>query len=132
VTAAPFSCFILAVVCSTAAACGRQHAVADDVTVEWTLTPRAPVAGGDTLAEITLRDGARRLVRGATLQIEGHMSHPGMTPLIASAAERDDGVYQIRLRFTMRGDWTLVVSGELPDGRRINHRIDVNATGPSG
>lgn len=60
------------------------------------------------------------------------MAHPGMAPLVATAAERGDGVYQILLRFTMRGNWILLVTGKLPDGRRIDHRIDVNATGPAG
>ena len=79
-----------------------------------------------------LRDSARQAdSRGAGCRVEGHMAHPGMAPVIATAAERDAGVYQIRLQFTMRGSWILLVTGELPDGRRINHRIDVNATGPS-
>lgn len=112
--------------------CSRQPSVAGDVTVEWKMTPRPPVVGAATLAELTLRDSARRPVRGAKLQVEGHMPHAGMAPVIATAAERDDGVYQIRLRFTMRGNWILLVTGELPDGRRINHRIDINATGPAG
>lgn len=84
------------------------------------------------MGEVTLRDAARRPVRGAKLQVEGHMSHPGMAPVIAKAAERADGVYEVQLQFTMRGDWILLVTGELPDGRRINHRVDVTTTGPSG
>ena len=136
VTAAPF--LVFAAACGTVAACGRQPPVtnvanvAQDVILEWTITPRLPAAGAAALAEVTLRDSARRPVRGARLQIEAYMAHPGMAPVIATAAERDEGVYQIGLRFTMPGNWILLVTGELPDGRRIDHRIDVNATGPSG
>lgn len=108
------------------AACRRTPSVANDVRVEWKITPSPPLAGAATLAELTLRDGARRPVRGARLRVEGHMSHPGMAPVMATAAERDDGVYEVRLQFTMRGEWILLVTGELPDGRRINQRIDVS------
>ena len=73
--------------------------------VEWTITPRLPVAGAETLAEVTLRDSAHRPVRGARLQIEAYMAHPGMAPVMATAAERGDGIYQIRLQFTMGGKW---------------------------
>jgi hypothetical protein len=132
VTAAAFFFFIPAVACGSVVACTRPPPVAEDVTVEWTITPRRPVAGAATLAELALRDSAGRMVRGAKLQVEGHMSHPGMAPVIAAASERDDGIYVIRLRFTMRGDWILLVTGRLPDGRRIKHRIDVTTTGPAG
>ena len=121
-------------------ACDRPAPAADNVTVEWTMTPRPPVAGEATLVELTLRDASRRPVRGAKLQVEGHMSHPGMAPLTATAVERGDGVYEIRLRFTMRGDWILLVTGELPDGSRIHdhpsgrchHRRSVRLTFSAG
>jgi hypothetical protein len=132
VSAAPVLGVILAAACGTLAACGRQPRVAEDIAVEWTITPTPPVVGAAALAELRLRDGARRPVRGATLRIEAHMSHPGMAPIVATAVERGDGVYQAELRLTMRGSWILLVSGELPDGRRITHRIDVDATGPPG
>lgn len=130
-TAARVFCFIVAVACGMlGAACRRAPSVVNDVRVEWKITPSPPIAGGATLAELMLRDSARRPVRGARLRVEGHMSHPGMAPVMATAAERDDGVYEVRLPLTMRGAWILVVTGELPDGRRINHRIDVTSTGP--
>jgi hypothetical protein len=129
VTAAPF--LFVAAAC-TVAACSRQPSVTDAVSVAWTITPSPPVAGAATLAEVTLRDGANRPLRGARLQVEAFMTHPGMAPEITPASERDAGVYQIPLRFTMRGNWILLVTGTLPDGRRIDHRIDVHATGPSG
>lgn len=124
--------FILAAACGTVAACDHQASVAEDVTVQSTITPARPVVGAATLARISLRDAAGRPVRGAKLQVEGNMLHPGMAPIITKAAERDDGIYEIPLRFTMRGDWILLVTGELADGRRISHQIDVDVTGPSG
>jgi hypothetical protein len=53
------------------------------------------------------------------------MSHPGMAPAIASATEREDGAYEAELQFTMPGDWTLLITGTLSNGRRVEHRIDL-------
>jgi hypothetical protein len=131
VRAGSLCCILLGIACGVpAAACSRQPRVADDVTVEWKLTPTPPRVDEATRAEITLRDRRRNPVRGATLKVEGHMTHPGMAPVMAPAAERSDGVYQVQLRFTMRGSWILLVTGVLPDGRRVNHRIDVTARPP--
>jgi hypothetical protein len=113
-------------------ACDRRAALAEDVSVEWRMTPTPPIVGAPALGELTLRDRARRPVRGAILQVVGHMSHPGMAPVVAAVAERGDGVYQVQLRFTMSGDWILLVTGSLPDGRRLNHRIDVANARPVG
>ena len=124
---------IAAVVCGTfGTACGRHAATAEDVSVEWEMTPTQPIAGTPSLGVLTLRDGARRPLGGATLQVVGHMSHPGMAPVVATVSERGDGVYQVQLRFTMNGDWILIVSGSLPDGRRLNHRIDIASRRPAG
>jgi hypothetical protein len=124
---------IAAVVCCTfGTACGRQAALAEDVSVEWKMTPTEPVAGTPSLGVLTLRDGARRPLDGARLQVVGHMSHPGMAPVVATVTERGDGVYEVELRFTMNGDWILLVSGSLPDGRRLNHRIDIANRRPAG
>jgi hypothetical protein len=124
---------IAAVVCSTlGSACGRHAAIAEDVSVEWEMTPTASIDGTPSLGILTLRDGARRPLGGARLQVVGHMSHPGMAPVVATVTERGDGVYQVDLRFTMNGDWILLVSGSLPDGRRLNHRIDIANRRPAG
>jgi hypothetical protein len=119
---------MLAAACGILAACAQQTAVPEDVAVEWRITPASPAADAPTLAEVTLLDRARAPIRGATLQVEGHMAHPGMAPVLATAAERGVGVYQAELRFTMPGSWILLVTGRLPDGRRVEHRIDVSTT----
>jgi hypothetical protein len=58
-------------------------------------------------------------VSGARLQCDAQMSHPGMAPIAGAVVERGQGVYETRLRLTMPGDWVLVASGELADGRRV-------------
>ena len=96
------------------------------------MTPAPPTVGTPALGEITLRDRARRPVDGARLQVVGLMSHPGMAPVIAAVAARGDGVYRVQLQFTMSGDWILLVTGSLPDGRRLSHQIDIANARPAG
>ena len=118
--------------CLSSAACDRHAPVARDVRVEWTLRPSAPVAGTPTVAALTLRDSSHQVVRGATLRVEAHMSHPGMAPVMADVEERSDGTHQLRVRFTMAGDWILFVTGDLPDGRRVEQQLDVTSVRPGG
>ena len=59
------------------------------------------------------------------------MTHPGMAPVVATTKPRGHGVYEAALSFTMAGDWALLVSVELPDGRRLDRRIDVPNVQPA-
>jgi len=60
------------------------------------------------------------------------MTHAGMAPVMAAAVERAPGIYEAEFAFTMRGDWVLLVSVTLPDGARVERRIDVANVRPSG
>jgi hypothetical protein len=97
----------------------------DDVRVQWAIEPARPVTRGETVARITLQDARQQPVRGARLRLEAHMSHPGMTPVIAAVTERGEGLYEARLQFSMAGDWILVIAGELPDGSRITRSLEI-------
>jgi hypothetical protein len=66
---------------------------------------------------------------GAQLQIQGFMSHPGMAPLMVTAVEKGDGVYEAPLQFTMAGDWILRVTGQLPDGRKVDTTVKARVSG---
>jgi hypothetical protein len=110
------------------ASCGGRATSA--TTLSWTLTPPKPAVGPATLT-VTLRDSAGAAVTGAQVRLEGHMSHPGMTPVIADAAARTPGIYVVPFTFSMPGDWTLLVSAALPDGGRVEQRIDVANVSPS-
>jgi hypothetical protein len=92
--------------------------------LSWTLTPASPTVGPATLT-VTLRDPAGSALTGARVRLEGHMSHPGMTPAVADAPERTPGVYVAPFNFSMPGDWALVVSAALPNGERVEERVDV-------
>jgi hypothetical protein len=101
--------------------CGRgERIAADPIEPHVTLTPRELAAGVATFATPRLQDSSRRPLSGAELQVQAFMSHPGMAPLIVTAVEKGDGVYEARLQLTMAGDWILRVTGQLPDGRMID------------
>jgi hypothetical protein len=112
------------------AACGGPREAAPPVTVTWTLHPQPPVAGPATLG-VTLRDPANAPIDRAGVRLVGHMTHPGMAPVTATAVPRGAGRYEAGFSFTMRGDWVIVVSIQLPDGRRLDRRIDVPDVQPA-
>lgn len=111
--------FVLLAAALASAAC---RAAPPDVTVEWRMAPASPVVDRPVAVGLTLLDAGQQPVVGATLDIEAHMSHPGMAPVIVRAADRGAGVYDARLSFTMSGDWVAVVSGTLPGGQAIRRR----------
>ena len=107
--------------------CGSR---ASEVSASWTIDPTPPVAGSPTALRIVLRHDDGTAVRGAKLKVEGHMSHPGMTPVIGDLTERGSGSYEGGIRLSMPGDWIFVVAGELADGRRITRQIAVPSVRP--
>ena len=86
------------------------------------MMPLAPVVDEEARAEITLRNRTGQPVRGAMLHVEAHMSHPGMAPVIERAQDQGAGVYTVRLRLTMAGEWILFVRGTRADSRSIDLR----------
>jgi hypothetical protein len=120
---------VLVAVAAATAACGTREAPTP-VAVAWTLRPQPPVVGPATL-DVTLRDSSNAPIDRAGVQLVGHMTHPGMAPVTATAVPGGAGRYEAGFSFTMRGDWVLVVSIQLPDGRRVDRRIDVSNVQPA-
>ena len=114
---------VLTISASVWLGCGQSGDEA--VSVTWAIDPAPPVTSTVTTAQITLRDRREQPVRGARLRLEGHMAHPGMTPVVSQVTEREDGTYTAPVHFTMAGDWTLVLTGELQDGTRITKQLEV-------
>jgi hypothetical protein len=92
--------------------------------VSLAVTPDPPLVGPTTVVVI-LSDAEGQPISGAEMSLEGNMNHPGMVPALATAAEVAPGRYQATLELTMGGDWYIVVQATLPDGRSLEHRVDV-------
>jgi len=92
----------------------------------------SPVLGRPLVADLRLRDASQHPVRGARIEVQAFMSHPGMAPVRATAAEGEDGVYRVELPLTMAGDWRAVVQGALADGRTLHDEIDIGLVRPAG
>jgi hypothetical protein len=114
--------------CGLAVGCSRA---ATDVTVTWKIEPTPPVAGTATVVRVVLRRSNGSPVSGAKLQVQAHMSHAGMAPVTADAVEHGNGAYEASLQLSMAGDWALVLTGELADGRRITQEAPLPAVRPA-
>jgi hypothetical protein len=123
----------LAAIIATLAGC-RDTAVPrttpPPVDLTWTLRPQPPVVGPATLA-VSLAAGGTP-IDDATVQIVGLMTHPGMAPLPVTTMPRGGGLYDGVFSFTMPGDWALVVTVQLADGRRLEKRVDVPGVRAAG
>ena len=112
--------------CVAIGGCRRGKREPPKLDITWTLSPSTPAIGAATLA-VTVRDTAGRPVSGARVHLEGQMSHAGMAPVLADAPETPGtpGLYTLNFVLTMEGDWVLILTVTLPDGRHVDRRVDV-------
>ncbi|HVT92393.1 MAG TPA: FixH family protein [Bryobacteraceae bacterium] len=93
------------------------------------ITPQ-PVRVGPASIALTLATQSGAPVSGASVKIEGDMTHPGMGPVFAQAEAAGPGKYAGTLDFTMPGDWVVSVQASLPGGARFERRINVRGVAP--
>lgn len=109
----------------TLAGCRRPaEPAAPEVTLKLAVTPDPPLVGPATVV-VTVTDPGGRPVTGAAVDLEGNMSHPGMSPVAGRATETGPGRYEAPLEFTMAGDWVVTVGVTLADGRTLQKQLDV-------
>jgi nitrogen fixation protein FixH len=94
----------------------------EDVGLEWAVTPSPPVTGTATVS-LELKEKTGQPVEGAEVRLEGNMTHPGMTPVFATAREVGPGRYEAPLELTMGGDWIVLVDAKLRDGRTLQREL---------
>lgn len=85
--------------------------------------PDTLVMGEPAPLQIRLLDEDGSAIEGATVQVEGNMTHAGMEPVLPAATEVEPGHYQAELEWTMSGQWFVTVHATLPDGREIEHTL---------
>lgn len=96
------------------------------------ISPTPPMAGQARLI-ISLADTLGEPVSGATIEVEGNMSHAGMVPVVDTAVAEGPGHYGISdFSFTMAGDWILDLRATLPDGRWVRTRKPAYVVGSGG
>jgi hypothetical protein len=97
---------------------------AEDVEVELKLRPQPPKVGKVwVMVDLSDRDG--KPVTGASLKLEANMNHAGMKPVFADPKEVVPGRYDANVELTMGGDWYMLITGKLADGRKLKRTIDV-------
>jgi len=94
------------------------------------IAPQPPRVG---VVTITLRvtDASGRPLRGARVKLEGNMSHAGMTPVLADAAEVEAGRYRSNMELSMAGDWVVLVHLTLPDGAKVERQLEIKGVAPA-
>lgn len=95
-----------------------------EIAVDLAVAPDPPAVGQATVT-LTLSNASNQPISGAKIELEGNMSHAGMTPVFSQAAEVEPGKYQAPLEFTMGGDWYILVKATLPDGRQMERQINL-------
>jgi hypothetical protein len=85
-----------------------------------------PAAIGITPLQVRLTDPAGEPVEGATVRVEGDMTHAGMQPVLVDAESVGAGVYRAEgMHFTMAGDWIITITVTV-DGKRSSGVLLVN------
>lgn len=109
--------------CRASGPAAAADAALNSIEITSTLRPQRPVIGPATLSVVVRAAG--QPVDDATVRVVGLMTHPGMAPLPIATMPRGGGRYDGAFSFTMAGDWALVVTVQLADGRRLERRVDV-------
>jgi hypothetical protein len=104
--------------------CGRGAKDLSDVGVDLSIEPQPPQLG-QAVITVALSDATGQPISGASVELEGNMSHAGMVPVFATASEVTPGEYRAELEFTMGGDWFILVRADLPDGRSMERMVEV-------
>jgi hypothetical protein len=100
------------------------YAADSSVTIDYEITPQPPHVGPATVT-LKILDAAGDPVPGASVHLEGNMTHAGMAPTFAEAHEITTGKYRATLDFSMGGDWIIVVGVVTKGGKKIEKQLEV-------
>ena len=107
-------------------ACGPRAEQSGDLDVTILSVSPDPAAVGDAVIILQVRDADGNPVEGATIEVEGTMTHAGMQPVIVETEALGEGKYATQdFRFTMGGDWVIIVRATLAEGSTAERRVDL-------
>lgn len=106
----------------------QQEVVATEAHIALEVDPDPPTVGPSHLA-VTVTDAEGTPLEGATVKVEGRMSHDDMQPLQASLRAGESGTYGAPFNWTMDGDWHMAVSATLPDGQELTREFHLSVQG---
>lgn len=89
--------------------------------------PNPPVVG-ESMVMIALKGADGTPIDDAALNIQGDMTHAGMSPVIRDVNGAAEGVYTTPFEWTMGGDWIVTVLATLADGTEIEQTFDLSVT----
>ena len=121
-------CFLALLLLLGLSGCDRGRGGLPDVAVELAVEPQPPQVGPAAIL-VTLTGADSQPLAGASVELEGNMTHAGMVPVFAPAVEIEPGRYRGELEFTMTGDWFILVRATLADGRSLEEKVDVPGVG---
>lgn len=91
----------------------------------WQVDPSPPSVGPAIITFQPVDDDSQPIT-GASLELEGNMSHAGMMPETSDLTETEPGTYVTTdFQFSMAGDWIMTVHGTLADGTSYEASFDV-------
>jgi YtkA-like len=90
-----------------------------------------PARVGDVTITISMMHGPGEPAAGARVELEGTMSHAGMTPVFAEAKEIAPGRYRTNMNLPMAGDWIVMVHLTLADGRELERQFEIKEVAPA-
>ena len=95
-----------------------------NLTLTHEVSPKPPRVGPTTIT-LKVADASGQPATGVNINLEGNMSHPGMTPVFAGAKETEPGQYSSTMELSMAGDWYFLVHMTLPDGRKLERQFEI-------
>ena len=90
-----------------------------------------PATVGRNTITLRLNDMSGQAITGARVQLEGNMSHAGMSPAFGEAREIAPGRYQGSLELSMAGDWVVSAHVTLSNGARARDVFEIKGVLPN-
>lgn len=80
---------------------------------------------GAITIDLKISDKDKQPISGARVELEGNMTHAGMSPVNVEAKEIAPGSYRSALDLTMAGDWIILVNITLTDGQKAQRQFEL-------